>query len=148
MRNSTMDVLLKLGMPAGLKGIIYICDAMELFDKDPYYNDGKICSLYNEIAKKHNTTVSGVERAIRHAFEKALDNGDEENISYYLDETNTTNSNLLHTLHFRIQQEMKKELEEQGYMRKCATKEQMYHEVMDVLFSKLASELRKRLEIQ
>jgi two-component system response regulator (stage 0 sporulation protein A) len=143
-----MDVLLKLGMPAGLKGITYICDAIELFDKDPYYNDGKICSLYGEIAKKHNTTASGVERAIRHAFEKALDNGDEEDINYYLDETNTTNSNLLHTLYFRMQQTMKKEPEEQNCLETCAMKEQIYQEIMDLLCRGLASELVKRLGIQ
>ena len=143
-----MDVLLRLGMPAGLKGITYICDAVELFDKDPYYNDGKICSLYGEIARKHNTTASGVERASRHAFEKALDNGAEEDINYYLDVTNTTNSHLLHTLYFRMQQEMEKEPEEPSCLKDCAMKEKIYHEIMDVLCSGLASELVKRLETQ
>lgn len=148
MRNNTMDVLLRLGMPAGIKGITYICDAIELFDQDPYYNDGKICSLYGEIARKHSTTASGVERAIRHAFEKALENGDEEDIHYYLDVTNTTNSNLLHTLYFRMKQAMKKEPKEQNCLNAYVTKEQIYQEIMDVLCSGLASEVVKRLGIQ
>lgn len=37
MRDDTMDVLLRIGMPASAKGLTYICDAIELFDTDPYY---------------------------------------------------------------------------------------------------------------
>ena len=36
MRDDTMDVLLRIGMPASAKGLTYICDAIELFDTDPY----------------------------------------------------------------------------------------------------------------
>ena len=32
MRDDTMDVLLRIGMPASAKGLTYICDAIELFD--------------------------------------------------------------------------------------------------------------------
>ena len=46
MRETTMDILLRMGIPASVKGLTYICDAVELFDTDPYYPDGKICSLY------------------------------------------------------------------------------------------------------
>ena len=75
MRDKTIDVLLQMGVPASIKGFTYICDAIELFDTDPYYPDGKICSLYFEIARLHETTASRVERAIRHAFEVALTKG-------------------------------------------------------------------------
>lgn len=53
MRDKTIDVLLQMGVPASIKGFTYICDAIELFDTDPYYPDGKICSLYFEIARLH-----------------------------------------------------------------------------------------------
>lgn len=62
MRDDTMDVLLRIGMPASAKGLTYICDAIELFDTDPYYPEGKICSLYNDIAHRHDTTSSRVEQ--------------------------------------------------------------------------------------
>lgn len=104
-RTVTMDVLLKLGMPARIKGMTYICDAIEILDTDPYYKDGKICTLYSKIASKHHTTASSVERAIRHAFETTLVKGDKELLSQYLDLTNKQNSNLLRTLYYRIKQE-------------------------------------------
>ena len=52
MKTSTVDILLSIGIPAGVKGFNYICDAMEIFDSDPYYADGKICALYHK-----NTTL-------------------------------------------------------------------------------------------
>ena len=85
MRDKTIDVLLQMGVPASIKGFTYICDAIELFDTDPYYPDGKICSLYFEIARLHETTASRVERAIRHAFEVALTKGDRDIVELYLD---------------------------------------------------------------
>lgn len=36
MRDKTIDVLLQMGVPASIKGFTYICDAIELFDTDPY----------------------------------------------------------------------------------------------------------------
>ena len=85
MRDKTIDVLLQMGVPASIKGFTYICDAIELFDTDPYYPDGKICSLYFEIARLHETTASRVERAIRHAFEVALTKGERDIVELYLD---------------------------------------------------------------
>ena len=85
MRDDTMDVLLRIGMPASAKGLTYICDAIELFDTDPYYPEGKICSLYNDIAHRHDTTSSRVERAIRHAFDAAITRGDKKLLGQYLD---------------------------------------------------------------
>lgn len=107
-RNETMNVLLRMGMPARIKGTTYICDAVELFDTDPYYPEGKICSLYSKIASIHGTTATSVERAIRHAFETTLEKGDPEILNQYLDTTNTQNSNLLRTLYFRIKQKCKR----------------------------------------
>lgn len=52
MRNDIVDILLEIGIPAGVKGFTYIYDALELFDTDTYYSNGKICSLYADIAKK------------------------------------------------------------------------------------------------
>ena len=95
----------RTGVPASIKGFTYICDAIELFDTDPYYPDGKICSLYFEIARLHETTASRVERAIRHAFEVALTKGDRDIVELYLYCEHTQNSNLLKTLYFRMQQE-------------------------------------------
>lgn len=71
MKDYVIDVLMNIGVPAGIKGFTYICDAIELFNTDPYYPDGKISALYIDIAKKYHTTPSRVERSIRHAFDIA-----------------------------------------------------------------------------
>ena len=42
MKDYVIDVLMNIGVPAGIKGFTYICDAIELFNTDPYYSDGKI----------------------------------------------------------------------------------------------------------
>ena len=104
MRNDIVDILLELGIPAGVKGFTYIHDALELFDTDTYYSSGKICSLYADIALKRGTTPSSVERAIRHAFETVTTKGNREVVEQYLDLVNTQNSNLLRTLYFRLKQ--------------------------------------------
>ena len=68
MKDYVIDVLMNIGVPAGIKGFTYICDAIELFNTDPYYPDGKISALYIDIAKKYHTTPSRVERSIRHSI--------------------------------------------------------------------------------
>lgn len=98
MKDYVIDVLMNIGVPAGIKGFTYICDAIELFNTDPYYPDGKISALYIDIAKKYHTTPSRVERSIRHAFDIALTKGDPDMVSRYLDLTNRQNSTLLRTL--------------------------------------------------
>ena len=60
MKDYVIDVLMNIGVPAGIKGFTYICDAIELFNTDPYYPDGKISALYIDIAKKYHTTPSSV----------------------------------------------------------------------------------------
>lgn len=72
MKDYVIDVLMNIGVPAGIKGFTYICDAIELFNTDPYYPDGKISALYIDIAKKYHTTPSRVERSIRHAIADTL----------------------------------------------------------------------------
>ena len=102
MKDYVIDALISIGIPAGIKGFSYICDAMELFSTDPYYPDGKISVLYIDIAKKYHTTPSRVERSIRHAFDIALTKGDPDMVAHYLDLTNRQNSTQLRTLYLRI----------------------------------------------
>ena len=69
------DTLLRAGIPVNTKGFIYIHDALELMDKDPYYFSGKICALYAKIAKQNGASFAQVERGILYAFEGALTRG-------------------------------------------------------------------------
>lgn len=52
MKDYVIDVLMNIGVPAGIKGFTYICDAIELFNTDPYYPDGKISALYLRIGQE------------------------------------------------------------------------------------------------
>ena len=148
MRDKAVDVLLRIGMPAGLKGMVYICDALELFDTDPYYADGKISVLYSEIAKRRESTPSGVERSIRHAFETALAKGDRELLERYLDTVNTQNSNLMKSLYFRLRQEERKNYGAADCSAEsCKMKKQIYHEAMNVFLCELEKALTEKIEL-
>lgn len=102
-KDKAKDVLIRMGMPASVLGIEYIAEIMELFDSGCH--DIKIMALYEKLGKKHNTTSSGVERAIRHAFSIVITKGKLSIVEKYLSIDNATNSNLLHLLYYRLKQE-------------------------------------------
>lgn len=68
-------IIHEIGVPAHIKGYQYLRDAiiMSVGDMDMLNSITKI--LYPTIAKKHQTTPSRVERAIRHAIEVAWSRG-------------------------------------------------------------------------
>lgn len=104
-KDRAKDVLIKMGMPSSILGFKYIPDVMELFEAG--YENAKITALYVDIGKKHNSTGSRVERAIRHAFEGVVTNGQRDIVGKYLSFDNTTNSNMLKLLYYRLKQEEK-----------------------------------------
>lgn len=104
MKNKTVNALIEMGMPADIRGFHYIVDAMCLFEEKEW-RCGKIIPLYQKIGKMNNTTLSRVERAIRHAFGVVLTKGNSEIVEKYLTLQNTTNGNLLHVLYLRLSQE-------------------------------------------
>lgn len=69
------DIIHEIGVPAHIKGYQYLRDAiiMSVNDLEMLGSITKI--LYPTIAKKHQTTSSRVERAIRHAIEVAWSRG-------------------------------------------------------------------------
>ena len=72
------ELMIKLGMPANLKGYHYIIEALILTISDMERLDKITTRLYPDIAKKYNTIPSRVERSIRHAIESAWSRGDVE----------------------------------------------------------------------
>lgn len=67
------EIIHEIGVPAHIKGYQYLRDAiiMSVGDMDMLNSITKI--LYPTIAKKHQTTPSRVERAIRHAIGGGLE---------------------------------------------------------------------------
>lgn len=106
------DVLLQMGVPAGIKGFNYIADAIEIFD-DRGTNISITKELYPLIAEKNNTTSSRTERAIRHALERVRSyRGNPEVINHYIGMDNCENSSSLKTLYIRIKQECRETVRE------------------------------------
>ena len=65
-----------MGVPAHIKGYQYVREAIVLTIKDVSMIHAVTKVLYPTVARRHNTTPSCVERAIRHAIEVAWNRGD------------------------------------------------------------------------
>lgn len=101
------DVLLAMGVPAGILGFNYIADAIEIFDERGT-NISITKELYPAIAEKNNTTPSRVERAIRHAFEVARSpKGNYDVVEKYIGFINYNNSSSLKQLYMMLKREEK-----------------------------------------
>lgn len=62
------EMMLKMGVPARLKGYYYLKTAVLLVSEDMQRVGSVTKLLYPEIAKRYNTTDGKVERAIRNAI--------------------------------------------------------------------------------
>lgn len=71
-------VIHDVGIPANIKGYQYLRDAIMMTVHDNELMHAVTKQLYPMVAKKHKTTASRVERAIRHAIEVACTRGNEE----------------------------------------------------------------------
>ena len=72
---STTKILHELGVPSHIKGYQYIRDGIMMLYERPDVIGGITKELYPEVAGKYGTTVSRVERAIRHAIEVSWNRG-------------------------------------------------------------------------
>ena len=101
---SITKMLHELGIPSHIKGYQYIREAVNIIFKNPSFIGGITKELYPELAKKFNTTVSRVERAIRHAIEVSWNRGNldfmEELFGYSvdIDKAKPTNSEFIVTI--------------------------------------------------
>ncbi len=77
------EILHQIGVPAHIKGYPYVRDAILLSIEDEEMINAVTKRLYPAVAKRHDTTSSRVERAIRHAIEVAWDRGDVEVLNSY-----------------------------------------------------------------
>ncbi len=80
--DQTITAIIKeIGVPAHIKGYVFLREAIQMVYSDIDLLGAVTKILYPDIAKKHNTTPSRVERAIRHAIEVAWNRGNYEVIS-------------------------------------------------------------------
>ena len=73
---SITKILHELGIPSNIKGYQYIREGVGIIFEKPETIGGITKELYPELAQKFDTTVSRVERAIRHAIEVSWNRGD------------------------------------------------------------------------
>lgn len=72
---SITKILHELGIPSHIKGYQYIREGISIIYNRPEVIGGITKELYPEVALKFDTTVSRVERAIRHAIEVSWNRG-------------------------------------------------------------------------
>ncbi|MEE1055077.1 MAG: sporulation transcription factor Spo0A [Acutalibacteraceae bacterium] len=76
-------IIREIGIPANIKGYHYLRTAIKLAVKNSEIMNSVTKLLYPTVAKNHNSTSSRVERAIRHAIEKAWEREDAKAIDTY-----------------------------------------------------------------
>ena len=101
---SVSKILHELGVPSHIKGYQYIREGIMLIYDNPDFIGGITKELYPDIARTFSTTVSRVERAIRHAIEVSWNRGNwdlREEIfghSVDIDKAKPTNSEFIVTV--------------------------------------------------
>lgn len=102
MRKKVENALIEMGIYPNLKGFDYICEGVEVLQKNN--RDMKIVDgVYREVAEKVGARSANVERGIRHAIAKADRDG--EAFKKYIGIENVTNSVFLHTLAIRLKED-------------------------------------------
>ena len=111
---SITKLLHDLGMPSHIKGYQYVREGIKVIYERPEVIGGITKELYPDIADKFNTTVSRVERAIRHAIEVSWNRGDwdlMEDIfghSVDIDKAKPTNSEFIVTVADKLKLDLNK----------------------------------------
>lgn len=101
---SITKMLHELGMPSHIKGYQYIREGISMVYDKPEIVGGITKELYPDIASKFDTTVSRVERAIRHAIEVSWNRGNWDFMeevfghSVDIDKAKPTNSEFIVTI--------------------------------------------------
>lgn len=101
---SITNILHELGIPSHIKGYQYIREGIGILYERPETIGGITKELYPELADKFDTTVSRVERAIRHAIEVSWNRGNWDLMeeifghSVDIDKAKPTNSEFIVTI--------------------------------------------------
>lgn len=108
MEKKIEDVLVEIGVPAGISGFDFIKEAVLILDRDKKII--KWTEAYAEIGNKYGKTASQVERSIRHALGVARSaKGDFDEVNRYIGFVNTNNSSSISLLYRTIKREMEEE---------------------------------------
>ena len=113
---SITNTLHELGVPSHIKGYQYIREGITIIYNNPSMIGGITKELYPEIATRYNSTISRVERAIRHAIEVSWNRGNWDLMeeifghSVDIDKAKPTNSEFIVTIADKLRLEYTKPL--------------------------------------
>jgi len=113
---SISKTLHELGMPSHIKGYQYVREGISMLYENPDIVGGITKELYPDIASKYETTVSRVERAIRHAIEVSWNRGNWDLMeeifghSVDIDKAKPTNSEFIVTIADKLRLEYMKQV--------------------------------------
>ena len=108
------EYLHEFGIPAHIRGYTYVREGIIMLIEDMSLVNSITKLLYPDIAKKHGSTCSRVERAIRHAVEVAWERGNMDKIQEIFSYTvksgkgKPTNSEFMALLADTIRQQQRK----------------------------------------
>lgn len=111
---SITKILHELGVPSHIKGYQYIREGISILYENPSVIGGITKELYPDIARTFSTTVSRVERAIRHAIEVSWNRGNWDLMeeifghSVDIDKAKPTNSEFIVTIADKLRLEFHK----------------------------------------
>ena len=111
---SITNILHELGVPSHIKGYQYIRESIMIVYDKPEIVGGITKELYPEVASRYDTTVSRVERAIRHAIEVSWNRGSWDLMeeifghSIDIDKAKPTNSEFIVTIADKLKLEFEK----------------------------------------
>jgi len=111
---SITKILHELGIPSHIKGYQYIREGIGILYERPETIGGITKELYPELANKFDTTVSRVERAIRHAIEVSWNRGNWDLMeeifghSVDIDKAKPTNSEFIVTVADKLRLEFQR----------------------------------------
>lgn len=109
---SVTNLLHELGVPAHIRGYLYLRDAIILVTNKVEIMGAVTKELYPAIARKYATTPSRVERAIRHAIEVAWSRGNVDMLgrifghTFHSERGKTTNSEFIAMLADRLRMDL------------------------------------------
>lgn len=145
MENKVINAIVEMGVPADIKGFKYIVQAVCMFEKDGKLI-GKTTELYEKVAEMNGVTECSVERAIRHAIERAMEIGNKVAIEKYLGANKKSNGMILATLYYKLKkqqvntEEIPMDDTARYYLSECIrlrTQRDMYKTLYNELLEKL-----------
>lgn len=103
-RDRVYEIFVACGISTGMKGVMYIADAIEYIDVE---NNHEIVmeEVYTELAYKYNSTITKIQQNMRYAFIKALKSGNKEIIKKYFSTPLKGNRSLLYHIYFMLKKE-------------------------------------------